>query len=174
MKLLSWWRFEWDLRSLDLRPVDLAKHYVIRRAIREEEGAVRKTIQSAFALDPDWSDVLKRIWHGIDEDISKAFDSRDSRCLVLTHGSRIIGASTLSTTPTDMIHLLSGPCILVEYRNRGHGTALLAESLRYLAAAGLDTAVAMTRKNMPAGKFVYTKFGSRFSPADLEMELANF
>ncbi|HEY5895869.1 MAG TPA: GNAT family N-acetyltransferase [Chthoniobacterales bacterium] len=174
MKLLSWLRFEWDLRNLDFGPVELARHYSIRRAIREEEGVVRKTIQSAFLLDADWSDVLKRIWHGIDEDISKAFDSRDAQCLVLTHGSRIIGASIVSPIPTDMLHLLSGPCILVEYRNRGFGTALLAASLRHLAAAGMDTAAGMTRKSMPAGKFVYPKFGSRFSPASPELEMASF
>lgn len=174
MKLLSWLRFEWDLRNLDLGPVELARHYSIRRAIREEEGIVRRTIQSAFSLDADWSDVMKRIWHSIDEDISRAFDSRDARCLVLTHGSRIIGASTLSTSPADLVHLLSGPCILIEYRNRGHGTALLAESLRYLGASGLETAVGLTRKNMPAGKFVYPKFGGRFSSANLELEMAHF
>jgi ribosomal protein S18 acetylase RimI-like enzyme len=173
MKLLSWLRYEWDLRKLDESPVELAVHYVIRKAIREEEDTVRKTIHSAFSLDADWSDALKRIWNGIDDDISAAFDSRDAHCLVLTHGARIIGASTLSLTPTDAVHLLSGPCILVEYRNRGLGTALLAESLRHLAEAGLEKAAGMTRKGVPAAKFVYPKFGGHSEPVDGELQLAN-
>lgn len=173
MKLLSWLRFAWDLKTLDATPVPLASHYAIRRAMRNEQEIVRKTIFSAFSLDSDWSDSLNRVWGQIDEGISGAFEGKETRCLVLTHGTRIIGASTLSTNSSDPLQLLSGPCILVEYRNRGLGTALLAASLRFLADAGLDTAIARTKKTVPAAKFVYPKFGGKAEPCDMEPDLVN-
>ena len=53
-------------------------------------------------------------------------------CLALRHGLRIIGADVLVADPARENHLTPGPCILMEYRNRGFGTALLGESLRQL------------------------------------------
>jgi predicted N-acetyltransferase YhbS len=55
--------------------------------------------------------------------------------LVICHGQRIIGASALSTEMDAENHLLSGPCVLMEYRNRGLGTALLYYSLKQLRTA---------------------------------------
>ena len=90
--------------------------------------------------------------------------------LVLTHGPRIIAASVLNTEVDADSHLVSGPCVLSEYCNRGLGTALLHASLLQLREAGLTKAAAITKENTAAGKFVYRKFGAEsasceYSPA---------
>ena len=64
----------------------------------------------------------------------------------------MIGASILVPDPTRGNHLTPGPCVLMEYRNRGLGTALLEESLRQLRAAGLSRAVAAHEKQCSGGE----------------------
>ena len=168
MKLTNWLRFTWDLKSYQAPAVALPPHYVIRRAARNEEDIVRKTTFSAFSLDSDWSDSLSRIWPALNEQIGEAFDSKEPKSLVLTHGSRVIGATIFSIDPAAENQLISGPCILVEYRNRGLGTQLLAAALTALREAGLEIVTGITKKNIPAAKFVYHKFGGKAVPSAKE------
>jgi ribosomal protein S18 acetylase RimI-like enzyme len=65
-------------------------------------------------------------------------------------------------------NLLSGPCILPEYRNRGIGSTLLHSSLAFLRDAGLARASGVTKEGVPAAKFIYTKFNSTGAPYDFE------
>lgn len=159
MKLTNWVRFTWDLRAFEAPQSDLPSHYIVRRALRTEEEVVRKAVFSAFSLDSDWSDSLNRIWPTLNEQLENTFKSKEPKCLVLTHGTRVIGASVLSTETDAIYQFISGPCILVEYRNRGLGTVLLAASLSMLKENGLDSATGITKKSIPAAKFVYHKFG---------------
>jgi hypothetical protein len=172
MKLTNWLRFVWDVRTFEAPKPDLPAHYVVRRAARSEEEVVRKAIFSAFSLDSDWSDSLNRMWPVLNESIETCFKAKEPTCLVLTHGTRIIGASLLSTDPEAAYQVVSGPCILVEYRNRGLGTVMLAASLSFLREAGLETACGITKKSIPAAKFVYHKFGGRGEACENESELA--
>ena len=81
--------------------------------------------------------------------LERAFEPEKSGiCLALRHGLRMIGASILVPDPTAGNHLTPGPCVLMEYRNRGLGTALLEESLRQLRAAGLSRAAGLTKKTL--------------------------
>ncbi len=68
--------------------------------------------------------------------------------------------------PSAENHLSPGPCVLMEYRNRGLGTALLGESLRQLREAGLSRAAALTKSNAPVAKFLYPKFNGVLTPGD--------
>ncbi|HEX8371451.1 MAG TPA: GNAT family N-acetyltransferase [Chthoniobacterales bacterium] len=171
MKLTNWLKFIWDLRTFEAPETSLPSQYVIRRAVRSEEEAVRKAIFSAFSLDSDWSDSLNRIWPTLNEQIGDTFNAKEPKCLVLTHGTRVIGASILSLDSDAANQVVSGPCILVEYRNRGLGTQLLAASLAFLRESGLETASGITKKSIPAAKFVYHKFGGRSEPCENEPEL---
>jgi hypothetical protein len=171
MKLTNWLKFIWDLKIYVAPPTELPSQYVIRRAIRSEEEVVRKALFSAFSLDSDWSDALNRIWPTMNEQIGDTFGSKEPKCLVMTHGTRVIGASLLTIDSSAPYQLISGPCILVEYRNRGLGTQLLAASLTFLKEAGQDIVCGVTKKNIPAAKFVYHKFGSRAEPMDNEPDL---
>ncbi|MDQ3414318.1 MAG: hypothetical protein M3480_04985 [Verrucomicrobiota bacterium] len=78
----------------------------------------------------------------------------------------MIGAAILIPGLARENHLSPGPCILMEYRNRCFGTALLGESLLRLQQAGLSRAAAVTKGNAPVAKFLYPKFNGILTPGD--------
>ena len=88
--------------------------------------------------------------------------------VVLTHGQRIIGASLLNPEIDAENHLLSGPCVLAEYRSRGLGTALLHHSLLLLKTHGLKRVHGVCKEMATTSKFVYPKFGSTVEEYDFE------
>jgi len=173
MNLTSWLKFVWDVRNFQAPPHDLPAHYAVRRAVRSEEEIVRKAIFSTFSLDSDWNDSFNIIWPTLNTQIGETFDAKEPKSLVLTHGTRIIGASILAAEADAEISIVSGPCILAEYRNRGLGTALLAASLAFLSESGLETACAITKKNITVSKFVYPKLGGKSEPYDSATLAAN-
>ena len=65
-------------------------------------------------------------------------------------------------------HLLSGPMLLHEYRNRGLGSGMLVASLAFLKSKGLQKARGVTRANSTSARFIYTKFSSTQSPFTLD------
>ena len=172
MKLVSWTRFTWDLAMLPAEGCDLEAHYHIRPVTRDEEKTVRAVIWSSFALDMNWSDTLKTMKDWLEARLDEVFDHKVIPCLVVTHGNRVIGASPLDPNPEAECHLVSGPCILNEYRNRGIGSELLYQSLYALQQAGFEKAIAITKSNLPVAKFVYTKFNSVGEPWEFEPSLA--
>jgi predicted N-acetyltransferase YhbS len=171
MKLVRWLRFTWDLAKLPAMEGAVDSHYHIRTATPEDEKVVRGVIASAFSLDMDWSDTLKNLREHFETQIEQVFEEKEVPCIVVSHGSRIIGASALSTNRDADNHLLSGPCILNEYRNRGLGTQVLRRSLQFLKDAGLGTAHGVTKHNVPAAKFIYPKFNSVNETYEFEPEL---
>jgi ribosomal protein S18 acetylase RimI-like enzyme len=173
MKLVRWVRFAWELNNIPEEEVALEPHYRIRRAVHEDAAVVHDVLISSFTLDNDWNDTLHKLRELFQVQIEETFAHRDEiPCLVLTRGSRIVGASLLSFDPADANHLISGPAIVNEYQNRGLGAALLQESLRTLRLGGLDRAFGVTKLNAPTAKFLYTKFNSVHAPFDFETELA--
>jgi N-acetylglutamate synthase-like GNAT family acetyltransferase len=172
MKLVRWTRFTWDLAKLPAEGRVLDVHYHIRPVTREEEKTVRAVIWSSFALDMNWSDTLKTMKDWLEVRLDEVFEHKVVPCLVVTHGSRIIGASPLDPDPEAECHLVSGPCMLNEYRNRGIGTELLFQSLQALRETGFERARAITKGNVPVAKFVYTKFNSVSEPWEFEPVLA--
>ncbi len=172
MKLVRWLRFSWNLSKLPAEENPLDVRYRIRVAAKEEEPAVRNVIQSAFTLDMNWNDSLKSIRHSFDEQLNEAFNAKPSFCLVVTHGSRIIAASVVLASREADSQLISGPCVISEYRNRGLGTALLRASLEALREAGFVSAHAVTKANVPVARFVYTKFQSTSAPWEFEITAA--
>ncbi len=169
MKLVRWKRYTWDLAKLpDFEP-QIPSHYNIRSAGKDEEKIIHNVIITAFGLDTAWGDSFKQISGFIENQLTKSFLHRAVPCLVITHGTRIIGASALNVSEDAPSHLISGPCILAEYRSRGLGTTLLYESLAHLKTAGITKAVGICKDNVPAGKFMYPKFGSTSEDADFEV-----
>jgi Acetyltransferase (GNAT) family len=170
MKLVRWMRFTWELKKLPPLTTPLAECYSIRAAERGEQKSVSGVILSAFAQDSAWSDALKDFKLPLQNQIDALFTQDEVPALVICHGPRIIGASAMLLSEQSENHLISGPCVLMEYRNRGLGTALLYHSLTHLALAGLPRAHGITKDNVVAGKFIYPKFGSsglecEFEPA---------
>ncbi len=173
MKLVRWMRFTWELNKLPPLKSEAASHYLIRAAAQDDAKNVRGVISSAFSLDMDWSDTLKsHLRDHFEAQIDKVFVEKEVPCIVVLHGTRIIGASSMDTNRDAENLLLSGPCVLSEYRNRGLGTTLLHRSLLFLRDAGLDRARGITKYNVPAAKFIYPKFNSVGEQYDIEPALA--
>ena len=171
MKLVRWMRFTWDLAKLPVVKSELDSHYHIRVATHEDEKSIRSVISSAFSLDMNWSDTLKSLRDHFEAQIDRVFVEKEVPCMVVLHGARIIGASALDVTKEAENHLLSGPCILSEYRNRGLGTTLLHHSLQLLRENGLDKAYGITKSNVPAAKFIYPKFNSVGASYEFEPDM---
>ncbi len=166
MKLFNWVQFEWDLSAFPAGKSGLPAHYQIAQATKEDEVGVRKVFSSALRLDPTWNPAIAQTMQTVQPWLDQLFVSESKICLALRHGARIIGASLVSTDPAGDNHLAPGPCVLMEYRYRGFGTALLQSSLRLLADSGLTKALGITRPNVPVAKFLYPKFGGIASVID--------
>jgi GNAT superfamily N-acetyltransferase len=167
MKLVQWVRFTWDLNKFPTLGAALPAHYSFTAASHEDEKELRAVISRSFAHDTSWGDAIHEVSGMLDGWLEHAFDPEKAAvCLALRHGLRMIGAAILLPEPAAENHLSPGPCVLMEYRNRGLGTALLGESLGRLREAGLSRAVALTKGNAPAAKFLYPKFNGVLTPDD--------
>ena len=171
MKLVRWKRFTWDLTKLPPLANPLPDQYVVRPAARDEAKLVSHVVFTALTLDSAWCDTLQLFRDRLAAQIDQAFAREAAPALVIMHGSRIIAASVISTEPDAESNLLSGPCVLIEYGNRGLGTALLHHTLGLLHSSGLERATAVTKDNVPACKFVYPKFGSTSAACDFAQQL---
>ena len=168
MKLVRWKRFTWELTKLPPLESTLPAHFVFRDASRDEEKIVSHLVFTAFSLEMAWSDALKIFRDRLEAQMHLSFEREGAPAIVITHGPRIIAASVLSTEADAESHLISGPCVLPEYCNRGLGTALLHHCLAKLKGAGLIRASAVTKENVPASKFLYPKFGSSSASHEYE------
>jgi hypothetical protein len=168
MKLLRWKRFSWDLNKLPDPAPPLAERYTLRPALAEDHKTVAHLIQCSFSLDSSWGDALTVIKDWLAAQVDAAFVREPVPAVVISHGSRIIAASAISTDVTADTNLISGPCVLIEYRNRGLGTALLYQTLQQLRQGGLTHVHGIVKDNVAAGKFIYPKFGSTYDEIEFE------
>lgn len=161
--MISWVCFQWDLSSVQC-PSPAISPLSIRPARSSDAKTVLKVINTAFELDSAWGDVVRPIQEKMKRHVNSAFENEEPACVVVQHGSRIIGASLLDLDPVADNHLLSGPMILHEYRNRGVGSGLLAASLEHLRSRGVAKALGVTRANSVVARFIYPKFSSAQIP----------
>jgi GNAT superfamily N-acetyltransferase len=172
MKQLSWVRFQWDLSAFPANGSPLPPRYQIAPAVDHDVAELRKLFSTAFVLDSTWNAAIDEVLATVQTWLDRAFASRTSICLALRHGTRIIGASVVVGDPEADHHLTPGPCILIEYRNRGFGTHLLRSSLRLLREQSFSRAVAITRQNSIVARYLYPKFGGVAVPIDFPNLLA--
>lgn len=161
MKPVNWAHFSWDLtKSLPARP-SLPPSFSVRRSTPEDQDAVQSVVLSSFTLDADWNPFFREVRPLIESALKEVFHEKsDPLCLVLRHGSRIIGASGLSGDRDARNHLLTGPCLAMEYHNRGLASALLAHSLHLLRETGITFVRGATKEGSTAAQFIYPKFSS--------------
>ena len=160
MKSIGWVRFSWEAKDLPETSYVITETYSLRAAVRQEKVQVSQVVNSCFAQESCWNDVASALMPRLNHELEDKFaHHREGDCLVITHGNRIIAASVVDTGRGSDNHLITGPCITVEYRNRGFGALLLKESLLLAAQGGAEVLYGVTRANSPAAKFVYPKFG---------------
>jgi GNAT superfamily N-acetyltransferase len=171
----TWLRFTWDLAKVPSSTTgsEIPTPYQLRDASAEEEEVIQKVAYSAFSMDSGWGNLQSPFVENIRKQVAAAFEKdAKSRVLALLHGSRIIGTSVLGLEDGATNHLVTGPCILHEYRSRGLGSQLLCASLLALREAGLKKAFGVTRDKTTSARFIYPKFGGLPEPWNPEFEPA--
>src|SRR5205085_7592228 len=149
MNWSNWIRFRWDLTKLPAFDAVLPEHYEIGIATTENEVELRKIISTSFILDPTWNPATQDVMEAVELWLERAFSSPTATCLALRHGLRIIGAAVIFGNPQADVHLSPGPCVSMEYRNRGFGTRLLEQSLTRLQESGLKEAIGIAHEKAP-------------------------
>ncbi|MGA0849364.1 MAG: GNAT family N-acetyltransferase [Chthoniobacterales bacterium] len=153
-------RFRWKLADLTPGSVPIPKPFVLRQAGEEELEDALRVVQASYNLDPEWSGCAKHIDEVVLPGVRKVF-GQDPTCLFLQHGNRVIAASAFNPEPENGIHLVTGPCVFIEYRNRGIGGALLHATLEALRERGATEACGQARPGTPSAKFLCSKFGGQ-------------
>jgi hypothetical protein len=171
--ITTWLRFSWDLTNLASSEYEVPTPYQLREATLDEEEVVQKVAYSAFSMDSGWGNLQSPFVENLRKQIAAAFD-KDAKCrrLALLHGTRIIGCSVLDMEEDAANHLITGPCILHEYRSRGLGSQVLLASLLTMREAGLRKALGITRDKTTSARFIYPKYGGVPEPwaPDFESE----
>lgn len=161
----DWQRFHWDLdERLDGAHPALPPPFLFRQAEESEREIVLKVVSSALMMERAWTGAKTSFARDLKKRCEDALGLTPPACVVVQHGSRVIGASVLAFAEDAEFHLLTGPCILHEYRSRGLGSALLHKSLERLREEGLRRATATARVNSTAARYIYRKFGGAPEP----------
>ena len=153
-------RYRWKLADLQPGSVSVPAPFTLRPAGEQESEDAVRVVQASYDLDPDWSGCAKHIIKTILPGLRRTFED-EATCLFVLHGNRVIAASAYDPEPADGIHLVTGSCVLIEYRNRGIGGALLHATLEALRTRGLTEAVGLARPGTPSAKFFCSKFGGQ-------------
>jgi hypothetical protein len=165
MKLVHWVRFTWELDEFTALTPKLPEHYHFTVAGPVNEKELRAVIARSFAHDTSWGGAIHEVNGMVETWLESAFDPlAKAIALALCHGTRIIGTTILVPDPAAEDQLAPGPCVQMEYRSRGLGTALLAEGLRRLQEAGLSRATTIARSDGPVARFLYPKFAGVVVP----------
>jgi ribosomal protein S18 acetylase RimI-like enzyme len=158
--LSAWVQFTWDLNLLPAEAPPLAPRYTVESASPNDRDLLLAAVTRAVSMEPGWSDDLNSRLKLCDEIVNTAFVGGEVAFLAIKHGSRIIGAAAIRDASDKLSNLPLGVTVLNEYRCRGLGTFLLHESLRRLRERGLDQARVVTKKGLPADRYLYPKFGA--------------
>jgi N-acetylglutamate synthase-like GNAT family acetyltransferase len=171
MKSIGWSRFSWEAKDLpETSRYIITETYSLRAASRQERALLHQVISSCFAQESCWNDVASKLMPRLQQEVEDKFvHHREGDCLVITHGNRVIAASVVDTSRSSDNHLVTGPCITAEYRNRGFGALLLKESLLLAAQGGAEVLFGITRTNSPAARFVYPKYGGVSIPSEVDL-----
>ncbi len=163
---IQWQRFRWDLSAVVHGAHPAEPPFAFRAAAREDRDAAGRVISSGFSTESGWGDISKGCIQQVRKLADDAFEHEEPPCIVVQHGTRIIGVSVLAPEASALNHLITGPCILHEYRSRGLGSLLLYYSLECLKEQGLTVVSGVTRARTVAARFVYPKFGSTSEPCE--------
>ena len=153
-----WYRFSWNLEELPAKWEGIGKPFAVRTALPEEKDVVLRDSLYAISMESSLGDSVRMVEELLHRSVEDAFRPEQPNCFVVVHGVRIIALSVFSPNPEAENHLLSGPCVLHEYRSRGLASALTACTLHALREAGLKTAHGLAKNSSSLARYVYPKF----------------
>jgi ribosomal protein S18 acetylase RimI-like enzyme len=159
MRLSVWVQFTWNLKKLPAESPKLDARYAVEAATPDDKALLLAAVTRSMSMEPAWSDDLSARVKLAEEIVANDWPAGEVTFVVIKHGARIIGASAIRDSGDKVSNLPLGVCVLSEYRCRGLGAYLLHESLRRLKERGLEEARLVTRKGLPADRYLYPKFG---------------
>ncbi len=157
--LSAWVQFSWDLKKLPNVAPKLPASYTVESSPQEDKALLLAAVSRSYTMESAWSDDLSARVKLVEEIINNDFTSGEVAFIAIKHGARVIGAAAIRDSGDKVSNLPLGVSVLNEYRCRGLGTFLLYESLRRLRERGLDHARVVTKKGVPADRYLYPKFG---------------
>jgi ribosomal protein S18 acetylase RimI-like enzyme len=155
-----WVQFTWDLKNLPAEAPKLAPRYTVEASPLEDRSLLLAAVSRSYSMEAAWSDDLKERVKLAEEIVDVAFPAGEVAFVAIKHGARVIGAAAIRDSGDKVSNLPLGVSVLNEYRCRGLGTFLLYESLRRLKDRGLEEVRLVTKKAVPADRYLYPKFGS--------------
>lgn len=160
MNLIKWVEFEWDLKSLPAYDAKLASRLHIEVVGIADSKSVEEIMHRGFSTENGWSAFLEQRLNLISTAIHQYVPRNEVTMLTIKDGTRIVAAVLVSEKEGLFLPLVAGVTVLMEYRCRGLGTALLYAALAYLKDKGIPKAKIITRANLPSAKYLYPKFNS--------------
>ena len=159
MNLSVWVQYAWKLKKLPDDAPPIASRYTAEAATLDDRRLLFAAISRSLSMEPAWSVEMGARVKLADELINSGFPAGEVAFIAIKHGARVIAASAIRDAGDKVSNLPLGVCVLNEYRCRGLGTYLLYESLRRLRDRGLEEARLVTKKGLPADRYLYPKFG---------------
>ncbi len=160
----AWLEFTWDLSSRAF-PEQIEKDPAPCRL--EEvavEGQLLELLAKSASMDSSLGDAGRILRDYFSKDAKRHWHGLETKTLGVFHGDRMVAASVICVSGGKGPGLLSGPCVLGEYCNRGLGTYLLQRSLGELRATGATSATGICGAHGVLAKYVYPKFGGNGTP----------
>lgn len=168
-------QFSWDLKRLpEEGPTHAVRSVELRRGAEADAGATWTFLERAFATDLAWGMALSGRLKQLRDVVYEGIGDKNVEFWLVEHGKKIIAASGLLVDRGAPVQLVTGVCVMEEYRCRGLGTWLLHHSLKRAHEAGLETAAVVTRSNTHAARYLYRKMGSTSAPVEAYPEIKQF
>ncbi|MFZ5806557.1 MAG: GNAT family N-acetyltransferase [Verrucomicrobiota bacterium] len=150
----------WNLKNLPSQEPSLPPRLKVREAAQEDDlEDIWSVIERSYCADQGWSRDIKSKLEQLRAAVFIRNEEDRLRFLLLMDGKRIVGASGVN--PSGDPQIVTGICVVEEYRCRGYGTALLYATLKHLANAGLMEASAMTQDGIASVRHLCPKFGGQ-------------
>jgi N-acetylglutamate synthase-like GNAT family acetyltransferase len=171
----QWIRFSWDLKKLPAEaPPHEVKSVELRKAEPDDAHAVWTFLERAFATEQAWGMTLKERMKHLKDAVFQGIEEKNVEYWLLEHGKKIVAGTGLLLDAGAPMQLISGICVMEEYRCRGLGTWLLHAGLKRMADAGLASAAVVTRSNTHAARYLYPKFAATSAPVEAFPEIKQF
>jgi GNAT superfamily N-acetyltransferase len=161
MILSVWVQYSWTLKNLPVDAPPVAARYTVESATLDDRPLLFAAVSRSLSMEPSWSVDLTARVKLADELINSGLPAGEVAFVAIKHGARVIATSAIRDSGDKISNLPLGICVLNEYRCRGLGTYLLYESLRRLRDRGLEEARLVTKKGLPADRYLYPKFGGQ-------------
>ncbi|MDR1305609.1 MAG: GNAT family N-acetyltransferase [Verrucomicrobiales bacterium] len=156
----EWIRFNWDLKKLPAEEPKAGAGLTIRLGEEAEGRAIVTVLERTYQAEQGWGVARAARLKELREVVLRGMGEKDLKVLMLQDGRRTVGVSVLCVAADAPRQLVSGVCVLEEYHCRGWGALLLWRSLKYLSEQGLERAAVVTRSNVNACRYLYSKYHS--------------